>query len=106
MRFAALLALLVAAGIPLLAYLWETLNLLLGGHLGVRRLALSAPLLVVFAALLWFTARSLQRAAAARPGAAPGETEPLIAGTVFLTAFLMMFVFAGWLVVYTVLLHR
>src|SRR6266702_1160404 len=79
MRFAALLALLVAAGIPLLAY---------------------------FAALLWFTARSLQRAAAARPGAAPGETEPLIAGTVFLTAFLMMFVFAGWLVVYTVLLHR
>lgn len=43
---------LVVIGTPLVAYLWETLNRLLSGTVEPVRLAISAPLLVLFVILL------------------------------------------------------
>ena len=105
MRFGVLLALLVAAGTPLLAYIWETLNQLLAGHVSGRRLLITVPLAALLAALLVVAARTLSRVAttAGQPGAEP---EPDISGTLFLTAFLLMFTFGGWLVAYLLFLNR
>lgn len=105
MRFSVLLSLLVAAGTPLLAYIWETLNQLLAGHVSGRRLLITTPLAALLAALLVVAARTLDRVATtpSQPGAEP---EPNIPGTLFLTAFLLMFTFGGWLVVYLLFLNR
>lgn len=105
MRFGVLLALLVVAGTPLLAYVWETLNQVLAGHVDGRRLLITAPLAALLAALLFVAARTLNRVAT--PAGQPGvEPEPAIPGTLFLTAFLLMFTFGGWLVVYLLFLNR
>jgi hypothetical protein len=61
------------AGVPLVAYLWETLNALLSGHVDTRRLAVSAPVLVLFIALLALLGRLLGRIdAASRQTPEPG----------------------------------
>ena len=98
-----LLAAFVAFGIPLVAYLWESLNQLLAGHVTPRRLLLSLPLLVVFGGLLWGGGRALRRLAAPPPGR---PEEPDVSGTLFLVALLLMLVFGGWITGYYLLLHR
>lgn len=60
-RLALLLGLLVLAGIPFVAILWETLNALLAGHIQPRRLLVSLPLLFVFLGILVFAGRALGR---------------------------------------------
>jgi hypothetical protein len=56
-----LIALFTVLGIPLLAFLWETLNRLMAGHFDLVRIGLSVPILVLFAVLLRFMARATQR---------------------------------------------
>jgi hypothetical protein len=51
----------VLVGVPITAYLWETLNRLMSGHVEPVRLAVSIPVLVLFAGLLAFLARSIRR---------------------------------------------
>lgn len=60
-RLALLLAVIVVVGVPFVAILWETLNALLSGHIQPRRLLLSAPLLIVFLAILTVAGRALGR---------------------------------------------
>lgn len=60
-----LLVITAIAGVPLVAFLWETLNVLLAGHVDARRLAASAPVLVLFIALLALLGRLLGRIDAA-----------------------------------------
>lgn len=104
-RLLLVLALLVVLGIPLVAYLWETGNQLLAGHVNGRRLSISAPLAAAFAALLWFGSRALARLSAPPPGQPPGA-EPVVSGTLLLTALLLMVIFGGWAVGYFLLLER
>ncbi|HLU26775.1 MAG TPA: hypothetical protein VKZ58_13810 [Longimicrobiales bacterium] len=62
--FGRLFTLIVAsliACIPLVSYLWETVNQLLSGHVDAGRLVISVPLLVLFLACLALIGRSLQR---------------------------------------------
>jgi ABC-type Fe3+-siderophore transport system permease subunit len=47
----------VVVGIPMVAYLWETLNQLLTGEVSARRIGISIPVFIVFALLLWWLAR-------------------------------------------------
>jgi hypothetical protein len=103
-RVMVLLAALVAAGIPLVAYLWETLNQTLAGHIQPHRLGLSLPLAAAFAALLWAGARGFARLAAPPPDRA--REEPDVSGTLFLVALLLMLIFGGWLTGYALLLER
>jgi hypothetical protein len=49
----------VAIGIPLVGYLWETANQVLTGQVDATRIAISAPLLVVFVLLLRWLARGV-----------------------------------------------
>lgn len=100
----ALLAVLVAAGIPLIAYLWGTLDDLLAGQVDPTRLAVSLPVLLGFLALLVLFARGLIRLTAA-PATATAD-EPVVTGTLFLTALLIMFTFGVWLILYQTLLNR
>ncbi len=51
----------VLLGMPVVAYLWETLNQLLSLHVNPTRLLISLPLLVVFVVWLWWLARQAQR---------------------------------------------
>ncbi|HXF96131.1 MAG TPA: hypothetical protein VNI61_08505 [Gemmatimonadales bacterium] len=102
-RVVLLLSGLVIVGIPLVAYLWETLNQVLAGHLSARRVLLSLPLLAAFAGLLWAGGRGLERLAAPPPDR-PGD--PNLAGTLFLVALLLMLIFGGWLTGYALLLRR
>lgn len=55
------IALFVLAGFPLVAYLWETLNQLMGGEVRPARLALTVPVVLVFAALLALLSRAVRR---------------------------------------------
>lgn len=53
--------LLVLVGGPLVAYLWETLNRLMAGFVEPVRLLIALPVLVLFALLLRFVARLVER---------------------------------------------
>lgn len=102
-RLVMLLTVFVALGIPLTAYLWETLNQLLAGHVNPQRVLLSIPLLAALAALLWAGARGLERFATP-PADRPDE--PNVTGTLFLVALLLMLIFGGWITGYSLLLQR
>jgi hypothetical protein len=56
-----LIAFYVVLGAALVAYLWETLNELLEGHVDGRRLLISIPALLLFGLLLYRLARAVQR---------------------------------------------
>ena len=53
------LALFVVLGMPLVAYLWETLHQVLALHVEPVRLLVSVPVLALFVALLWLLGRKL-----------------------------------------------
>lgn len=55
------IALFVLAGFPLVAYLWETLNQLMDGEVRPARLAMSIPVVLLFAALLALLSRAVRR---------------------------------------------
>ena len=55
------MALFVLAGVPMVAYLWETLNELLALHVNISRLLISLPVLVLLLGVLWLLARTIQR---------------------------------------------
>lgn len=55
------MALHVILGIPLVAYLWETLNDLLALHPDPAGLLIAVPVLLAFAGLLWVLARRVSR---------------------------------------------
>lgn len=57
----ALIALFALLGLPLVGYLWETLNELLSGFVDPTRLLISIPVLAVFAVLLVLLARRVQK---------------------------------------------
>ena len=56
-RLIAGMALFVVLGIPLVGYLWETLNELLAGHVDGTRLLISLPVLALLGALLAWLGR-------------------------------------------------
>jgi len=53
------LALFIVLGMPLVAYLWETLHQVLAGHVEPTRLAISVPVLGLFVGLLLALSRKL-----------------------------------------------
>ena len=53
------LALFVVLGLPLVAYLWETLHQILAWHVEPTRLLISVPVLGLFVALLFALGRKL-----------------------------------------------
>ena len=55
----ALVAVFVVAGVPLVAYLWETANRLLAGRVEPVRLLVSAVVTAIFVALLRLLARRI-----------------------------------------------
>ncbi|SHK12120.1 hypothetical protein SAMN04488087_0354 [Rhodothermus profundi] len=55
------MGLVVLLGMPVVAYLWETLNQLLSLHVNPMRLLISLPLLAVFIVWLRWLARQAQR---------------------------------------------
>lgn len=55
------MAVFVLVGLPLVGYLWKTLNDLLALEVDTTRLLLSVPVLAVLAVLLWLLARAVQR---------------------------------------------
>ncbi len=55
------MGLVVLLGVPVVAYLWETLNQLLALHVNPTRLLISLPLLVVFVVWLRWLGRQTQR---------------------------------------------
>ncbi|MDQ7041779.1 MAG: hypothetical protein Q9M35_12655 [Rhodothermus sp.] len=61
MRVMLQMGLVVLLGMPVVAYLWETLNQLLSLHVNPMRLLISLPLLVVFIVWLRWVARQAQR---------------------------------------------
>jgi hypothetical protein len=99
----AVLSAFVVLGIPLVAYLWESLNQLLAGRVHAPRVLVSVPLLVAFAGLLWAGGRTLRRLAAPPPDRLD---EPDLSGTLFLVAVLLMVIFGGWITGYAMLLRR
>ena len=58
-RLIGLIALFVLLGTPVVAYLWETLNVLMSGRVEPGRLGIAAVVLVVFAGLLKLLSRSI-----------------------------------------------
>jgi uncharacterized Tic20 family protein len=70
------IALFVALGAPLVAWLWETLNGLLAGHFDALRVAISVPVLAVLYVLLILLARFVQRLDAPQTEAAPSVSPP------------------------------
>lgn len=60
-RAVALLTLFVAAGVPLVHHLWETINELLAGHVVGRHVALAVPAGLGLALLLALLARAIRR---------------------------------------------
>ena len=60
-RLMAGIGLIVLIGIPLGAYIWETLNELLAGHINTSRLLWLVPALVLGVLLLRFMSRQVQR---------------------------------------------
>jgi fatty acid desaturase len=73
-RLALLLVLVALAGIPAVAYLWETVNQLLSFHFDRSRLVLSLPVAVLLVLLLRATGRALTRLDA-RPTTPPPTGE-------------------------------
>jgi hypothetical protein len=55
------MALFVVAGVPLVAYLWETMNQLMAGQVSLGRLAATIPAVAVLAGLLALLARAVSR---------------------------------------------
>jgi hypothetical protein len=55
------IALFVLTGFPLVAYLWETLNQLMGGEVRPARLALSVPAALLLAGVLVVLSRTVRR---------------------------------------------
>lgn len=53
------LALFILLGMPLVAYLWETLHQILAWHFEPTRLLLSVPVLALFVGLLFVLSRKL-----------------------------------------------
>ena len=53
------LALFIALGMPLVAYLWETLHQILAWHFEPTRLLISVPVLALFLGLLFVLSRKL-----------------------------------------------
>ena len=110
MRVFLALAAIILAGIPLLAYIWGTLNELLAGHVDGRRILLSLPLGLALLALLFVAGRVLSRltapAGAVPPAPGAREPEPVVTGTLFVTAVVAMVMFSLWVLAYTYLLHR
>lgn len=53
------MAVYVLVGIPLVAYLWETLNHLLALHPDPTELLIAVPVLLAFSGLLWLLARRI-----------------------------------------------
>lgn len=47
--------------VPLVSYLWETVNRLLSGHVEPGRLAISVPILLLFLGCLALIGRAVQR---------------------------------------------
>jgi hypothetical protein len=60
-RLAVGITLFVLAGIPLVAYLWETLNQVMAGEVYPTRLLLSLPVLLLLAGLFVLLARAVGR---------------------------------------------
>lgn len=60
-KLMALMALFVIAGVPLVAYLWETLNELMALQARPVRLLIAVPVLLVFAGLLKLLADNVRR---------------------------------------------
>ncbi len=54
-----LMALVVLLGLPMVAYLWETINRLLALDFDPVRIAISVPVLVVFLGFVTFVGRKL-----------------------------------------------
>ncbi len=50
----------VIAGAPMVAYLWETLNMALALHVTAARVLVSLPVLAVFAGMLYLLSRRVQ----------------------------------------------
>lgn len=61
-RIAATLLGALVLGIPLVAWLWETLNEVLSLHVDARRLLISIPLLALLGVLIRAAARAIPRA--------------------------------------------
>ena len=73
-RLIGLIALFVLLGTPMVAYLWETLNVLLSGGVEPGRLGMSVVVLALFAALLMLLSRAIHALEGdrdARAGAMP-----------------------------------
>jgi hypothetical protein len=102
-RLLVTLAAFVVLGIPLVAYLWESLNQLLAGRVHTPRVLLSVPLLAALGGLLWIGGRTLRRLATPPPDR---PDEPDVSGTLFLVAVLLMVIFGGWITGYAMLLDR
>lgn len=58
-----MIALFTLLGIPLVAYLWETLNRVMAGYFDPVRIGISIPVLLLFFVLLRFMARVARRIA-------------------------------------------
>jgi len=74
-KLAGVLALFVIVGVPVTAYLWETLNQLLTGHIALGRIAASVPIALLFVGLLLLLARALGRLEAVRTAKAVVSAE-------------------------------
>lgn len=111
MRVFLALAAIILSGIPLLAYIWGTLNELLAGHVDGRRILITLPLGLALVAVLFVAGRLLTRVTATAAPPAPGTSreptpEPVVTGTLFVTAVVAMVMFSLWVLAYTYLLHR
>ena len=105
-KFLVVLGLLLLAGIPLVGFLWSVLNELLAGHVRPGQLALAAPLFLAFLALMAWAGRTFLKLTG-EPVAEPTPAEePVVAGTLIITAFILMFMFGAWATVYLLLLNR
>ena len=51
----------VALGIPLVAYIWETINRLLAGHFEARRVLMTLPAIILLAIVFVMLTRMLNR---------------------------------------------
>jgi len=99
------LAATVLLGVPLLAYVWETLNRLFAGHFEGARLAVTVPVALALVGVLVLAGRTLTRLTAAQPDARQ-TGEPVVTGTLLLTAILAIVMFAIWIIAYSYLLER
>ena len=99
------LAATVLLGVPLLAYVWETLNRLFAGHFDAGRLAVTAPVALALVGVLVLAGRRLGRLTAPPPDAKQ-TGEPVVSGTLLLTAMLAIVMFAIWIIAYSYLLDR